>query len=117
VAVVWATLAGVLPERGGGSTNGAMTAGLGGTAIASPEEALEAYLETGSRAGRVVDLLPTLMVETVPTEGGGAEVFYVRQILERRMVRQFWEVGADETGEPIAVPSPGIPASGGESAI
>lgn len=72
---------------------------------ASADEVLADYLDRGERAGRILRSLPELVLEQRPAaSGAGVEVFYVRRILERRVLPAVYELLRDERGEPVAVP-------------
>jgi hypothetical protein len=69
------------------------------------QQALNLYRQVGTREGRFVKELPLLMVARRPAEKGqGTEVVYVRRLLEKRRVRDFYEPATDEWGNPVAVP-------------
>ncbi len=75
-----------------------ITAGIGSL---GPEELMQRYVEQGSAQGRVIAELPMVMVESGPARGGeGVDVVYVRQLLERVRVRNVYELGLTEHGEP-----------------
>jgi hypothetical protein len=101
-----ATLAlGVFTGRvspGGGA--GAQQAGL--IPIDSPEEALQLYMDKGRETGRVLYELPDkVLLSSSPTPGGeGYTVVYLRQIVERRMVDDFYRLGENEAGQKVPVP-------------
>jgi hypothetical protein len=65
------------------------------------EQLAERYLRVGQRTGRVLQELPSEMLQTVPTADGNAvELFYVRRLLERKRVGGVFRVGTDEHGLP-----------------
>ncbi|MAG55359.1 MAG: hypothetical protein CMJ83_03625 [Planctomycetes bacterium] len=73
--------------------------------FASPAELLRKYVEGGRAEGRVVDELPELLLHHRPASSGeGIEVFYVRRLLERRIVDQSFEIATDEHGRLAVVP-------------
>lgn len=80
----------------------------------TPEEALQRYLDLGREAGVVVGQAPELIVlDSVPVEGGeGFEVTYLRQVIEKRRVRDLYRVAQDELGNPVRVPVPPDEAMG-----
>ena len=80
-------------------------------AVGSAEDALNRYLSLGREEGRVVEALPEpVVLETRVLEGQrGVEVMYVRQILERRIIRDAYRIETDEWGRPVAVPEPPTP--------
>jgi hypothetical protein len=70
----------------------------------SASDALSLYLERGRDEGLVVEERPDLVVVgSRPAEdGGGYEVLYVRQILERTIVPEVYvPSGRDEDGRPV----------------
>lgn len=80
-----------------------LMAGVGVGSL-GPEELMQRYLAKGSEQGRVIAELPMVMVESGPAQGGdGVEVVYVRQLLERVRVRNMYELGMTEHGEPAPV--------------
>lgn len=80
-----------------------------GGAVGGSGALLDQYLDQGREEGRVLDELPTLLVETRRNpDGEGSEVIYVRQILERATVREMYTVGTDEFGQPR--PAPFVPS-------
>jgi hypothetical protein len=91
---------------------GAMKAGLGG----GISDALKTYLDRGRESGQVVGELPErILIEARPlnpSEGGGKyEVFYLRQIMERVVVDEFFGVGSDDMGRPTPVRLDPFPAT------
>lgn len=104
IALVWASVSGVLPSnapRHDSTQLGGLPVGLGA------DDIFQRYVDSGRREGRVLGELPMVMVESRPlASGAGAEVIYLRQILERVEVRGVYEVGANEHGEPAIMPSP-----------
>ncbi|TVQ63103.1 MAG: hypothetical protein EA379_04390 [Phycisphaerales bacterium] len=109
IGVAWAGVSGVLP---GASSPSGVPGAPGGQGVITagpprlaPDELMERYLDTGRAQGRVLAELPMVMVESRPLESGeGAEVIYLRQVLERVIVRDMFEVGADELGRPTVAP-------------
>ena len=86
VAVVWW----LAPAPGGG--------GPGATPVSyTVDEALDRYLEAGALQGRVLGELPALMVESRQLETG-AEIVYVRRVLERAVVDGIVEHDVDDAG-------------------
>lgn len=82
---------------------GVQSASLG--AALTPDEVLDQYRTTGLEEGRYLGELPMVMVETRPTpDGAGMEVIYLRQLLERAVVGELYELGMDEQGQPAALP-------------
>ncbi|MBX3367618.1 MAG: hypothetical protein KF912_09950 [Phycisphaeraceae bacterium] len=90
-------------------TNHAALSPFGLSASSQPDDYFDAYLRAGQQEGRVLgEVGEPLLVQTIPQEGGGYEVRYVRQIMERRIVPQVYGIGLgyDERGEarPILIP-------------
>jgi hypothetical protein len=111
LVLVWST--GV---RTGGAPTGNGPDGLqgaslvGGTALrdATPEQAMERYIDAGRSAGVVVGEVPErLIVQTTPREDGSVEVVFLRQIIERRVADQIYREVRDDAGRlvPVAIPA------------
>ncbi|MEM7755093.1 MAG: hypothetical protein AAF297_05595 [Planctomycetota bacterium] len=91
-----------------------MAAGLTGpglnlqsTSLSTPDEALQQYIDLGRQEGSVIAAMPEKVVlETRELGDGTAEVLYLRQILERRIVDQFYTLGTDEFGRAVTVEDP-----------
>ncbi|MBL8990899.1 MAG: hypothetical protein JNJ48_04885 [Phycisphaerae bacterium] len=117
-AVLGLSLVGVLIGVRPGSTNispldGGHGAALGG--FTRPAEALAAYMQLGRQDGSVVGEMPQrFVVDTRPVEGG-TEVTYVRQIVEKALVKDFYKLGTDETGRPVLLPASSPGATPGAS--
>lgn len=80
-----------------------------------PEDFFDAYLQSGRATGKVVgEVGEPVLIETIPQESGGYEVRYLRQVLERRVVPQVYEVsvGYDERGTPVPTMVPARIRSG-----
>lgn len=101
------------PEpRAIGPTN-TNTAGIlpTGWTINTPEDAVRAYLDVGSKSGRVLGEMPDrVIVRTTPTGGSTngddpqqIEVIYLRQFVERAVISEFFELGSDEFGRPVPI--------------
>lgn len=74
---------------------------------ASPDQALQQYMDAGQRAGVVVGEVPDrLVIETTPQPDGSVEVVYLRQIIERRVTDRVFREVLSDSGRPIAVPVP-----------
>lgn len=71
----------------------------------SASEALARYLDLGKKEGAVLGEVPQkYLVNTIPVEdGGGYEVIFVRQIIERAVVPELYRFGTDELGRPSPV--------------
>jgi anti-sigma factor RsiW len=82
----------------------------------TPQDLYREYLDRGQERGTVVAEVPDRVLVTArPMKaGGGYEVIYIRQIMERARVKELSKVGYDEFGNPIPVhyepPVPGSPA-------
>lgn len=107
IVLVWATggAGGLLANRGVPEMN---TSGIGPGSVAVPQtasDALQTYLDRGREEKLVVGEIPQqLLVEARPLKGGGYELLYLRQIMERRVVKELNTVAQDEFGRPAAVP-------------
>jgi anti-sigma factor RsiW len=89
------------PHMPGDATDAAQTAGF-----ASAAQAFQAYLDRGRESGEVVGEVPgKVLVETKPIETGtGYEVIYLRQVIERAIVPDLYQMAAqDEAGRPTLV--------------
>jgi len=87
------------------SKNPVESAGLNGH-ITTAAEALQDYLTKGTESGDVLGEMPTkVLVETRPAESGqGYEVVFIRQIMERTIVPDLYQVnGENEAGQPALV--------------
>jgi hypothetical protein len=106
-------LGGLGGGSGGLSPDGiAVKAGLGG----GIGDALKTYLDRGRETGQVVGELPErVLIEARPLNpeesGGKYEVFYLRQIMERVVVDEFFGVGSDDMGRPTPVRLDPFPAA------
>lgn len=81
-------------------------AGIGTSAFESAADAFQAYLEKGRESGAVVGEMPgRVLVDTRPaTTGAGYEVIFIRQVMERTIVPDLYQVtGRDEAGRPTLV--------------
>lgn len=103
VTLTWLGVAerGIAPRGGSG-------AGLVPTAaFNTPLDAYNRYIEMGKASGQVVEAMPQLvLLDTQPcTTGDGYEVIYLRQVMERAVVKNLYEYGAaeDELGRPAPV--------------
>ena len=86
-----------------GTAPGTQAAGF---SLGTPEEALDRYIDLGKQSGAVVGQSPDFIVlESTPlADGGGYEVVYLRQLIERREVRDLYRLGTDELGNTVRVP-------------
>lgn len=84
-----------------------LTAGLGG-ALSTPDEALGEYLRLGQMKGQVLGELPqrVMLQSRELGEGKGREVLYLRQIVERAVVKDVYKLGTNDVGEAVMVPAP-----------
>ena len=79
---------------------------LAGFSFPSASDAFQAYLEKGRESGEVVGEMPgRVLVNSRPmTTGNGYEVIYLRQVMERTVVPDLYQVtGRDEAGRPTLV--------------
>ena len=77
-----------------------------GQPIVTAAQALQDYLTKGAESGDVLGEVPTkVLVRTSPVEGGhGYEVVFIRQIMERTIVPDLYQVnGENEAGQPALV--------------
>lgn len=91
------------PPQDGGPAQVANTAQLVGS---NASELLDAYLDKGRQEKSVIAELPErVLLETRPiADGGGYELLYLRQILERSVVPDLYQVHSqDEMGRPTLV--------------
>src|SRR5690606_27872013 len=97
VAVAWVGL-GVAPQDGAGPVQ-PLAASL------TPTQLLDQYLEKGRQSGLVQGEAPakTLLSAQPAPSGNGYEVIYIRQIVERAIVTDLYQLGADEAGNPQPV--------------
>lgn len=85
------------------------TAGIA-TGIAAPlnsaADALARYMELGQESGEVIGELPTSVVlDRKPlADGGGYEVVYLRQIVERTVVQNIYETATGDAGDVFVIP-------------
>jgi hypothetical protein len=105
IVLVWATGGGALGLLTGGPE---VQQGNFGPSIHYPQtasDALQSYLDRGREERRVVGEIPSqVLLEARPLKAGGYELIYLRQIMERRVVKELNTVAQDETGRPVAVP-------------
>lgn len=89
----------------GGNTASGNTAGIA-TPINTAADALRRYMELGKQSGEVIGELPTSVVlDRRPlAEGGGYEVVYLRQIVEKTTVQDIYETARGDTGDVFVVP-------------
>ncbi|MCB9838693.1 MAG: hypothetical protein H6813_05085 [Phycisphaeraceae bacterium] len=71
----------------------------------SADAALNQYREVGEQEGRYLGEMPKVMVEARPIPGGAQiEVIYLRQLLEREVVRGMYGFAEDDQGRATPVP-------------
>ena len=71
----------------------------------SATDALQTYLDKGREENLVVGEIPSqVLIEARPLKAGGYELLYLRQIMERRVVKELNTVGQSDDGRPVAVP-------------
>jgi hypothetical protein len=77
----------------------------GALANLSSDDLLNQYVQTGREEGTVFGVLPERVVlqSTPMTDGAGYEVVYLRQIVERVQVPDFYSVSYDEQGNAYPV--------------
>jgi hypothetical protein len=97
---------GLRPREQGAPTN---ASGLSpAPAFASSEQALNAYLELGKQQGKVLGEMPQkFVIQSQPAPGDDAalEVVYLRQFIERAVVKDLFKLGTDELGRTILIPA------------
>lgn len=115
LVLVWATGAPVLRQPAGTQLPSTQTAGLltAGPSLqdATPDQAMDRYLNAGRHAGFVVGEMPErLIIETTPRPDGSVEVVYLRQIIERRVTDRVYREVRDDAGRliPVAIPATDI---------
>jgi hypothetical protein len=71
----------------------------------TPTQLLDHYLERGRETGLVQGEAPakTLLSAQPAASGGGYEVIYIRQIIERGFVTDLYQLGSDDAGNPQPV--------------
>jgi hypothetical protein len=112
VGVMWAQNAPKSIVQGPGPT----------TADMNPMAALQTYLNKGEQDGRVLGELPEkVLVRATPLTGSngsdignGYEVVYLRQILERAVVKDLYQYGVDEAGRQAPIRFDVRPAANGK---
>lgn len=104
-AMALGAFSGRLPGADRGlAAGGAQQAGL--FPISTPEDALRLYLDKGQQAGSVLYEVPErVMISSTPApDGRGYTVVYLRQIVERQRVEDFYRLGQNEAGDAVPVP-------------
>jgi hypothetical protein len=105
IVLVWMTGRPMDAQNGGqiGQPQGASLLPTGGVAM-TPADALQTYIEKGQEAGLVVAEVPArVLIEARPNKTGGYEVVYLRQIMERKQVRELNTWGMDDVGRAVPV--------------
>ncbi len=106
IVLVWWT---GIRVQGPAESPGDQTAGLQPRFVRAAEpnsagDALQQYIDLGRREGSVIAAMPEeIVLETRPLGNGSAEVLYLRQILERRVVNRFYSLATDELGRVVPV--------------
>ncbi|MBX3352640.1 MAG: hypothetical protein KF684_06870 [Phycisphaeraceae bacterium] len=83
---------------------GASNAGLVAANALTPDQLLQMYLTQGREGGRVVGEMPMVMLETMRTQDGRSEITFVRPLVERMIVDNFYELGQNDAGQVVPVP-------------
>lgn len=106
ILLVWTT--GLNPSvNTGGLQTGSLAPGGPALSEATPDQALQRYIDAGQNTGLVVGEMPDrVVVETRPRADGSVEVVYIRQIIERRVTNQVFRQATDEAGRSVALPVP-----------
>jgi hypothetical protein len=74
--------------------------------VGNADDAYQAYMDFGKKDGRVVDEVPDrVLVRSTPVATGqGYEVVYLRQIVEKVIVKDLYQFsGEDERGQPTPI--------------
>ncbi|MFG0306140.1 MAG: hypothetical protein ACF8Q5_07985 [Phycisphaerales bacterium JB040] len=104
VLLVWFT--GGVPSGLSGGGPGSQQAGLIPLSSATPDQALDRYMNAGREQGRVISELPNpVLVSAEPLDDGTVRVTFLRQILERTVVNQVYTTSQNELGEPVTTPA------------
>jgi hypothetical protein len=96
-----------LHSGSGGQQSGIGSTVVNGDAVRNAADAWNNYLTLGKEDGTVLGEMPgRMLVETRPVpQGEGFEVIFIRQVMERRVVPDLYEVtGLDDTGQPTVAP-------------
>lgn len=86
-----------------------------GWTLNTPDDAINAYLDLGTRNGSVIGELPTRPVvrrDPMITEDGqrGVRVVYIRQLVEQAIVTDLARLATDESGRLVPLPArPAMP--------
>jgi hypothetical protein len=98
LALAWMAGSRVGPQRNDLFAPGGQTQTAG---VLSAADALKAYLTKGRDEGLVLGEMPAkVMLDAVPVGlgEGGADVYYIRQIVERVRVEELFRTSNDESG-------------------
>ncbi|MEO0512072.1 MAG: hypothetical protein AAF108_04145 [Planctomycetota bacterium] len=104
VVLLWSTTGGRLPGASELPATGGPSIGAGGEAsfvpVSTASQALDRYLDLGRAEGVVLGEMPTgRVLERRPSvDGSGFEVIFLRQIVERAIVEDVYELARDEAG-------------------
>jgi hypothetical protein len=95
----------------GGTAQAGLGSGLStafSTGLTSPDDAMSEYLRLGQQRGQVLGELPQRVVLQARElgDGKGQEVLYLRQIVERAVVKDMYKLGRNDVGEAVMVPMP-----------
>ena len=91
----------VVVAGGGEEAAAVQNAGFG---FGSIDEAMRAYMSRGVESGRVLDPEPRfVLLDARPAESGRVEVHYLRQITERAVVEDLYELAPDDGGVLVPV--------------
>lgn len=120
VLVVWGMVSWTDERRerapGAGDLVGGVAESTPGAEALPIENLLERYVESGRESGRVLGELPRMVMETRNVPGQDAlEVYYVRPLVERMTVDEFYRTVSDEHGNPSRVRIPYRQVLGGGS--
>ncbi|MCC5785232.1 MAG: hypothetical protein JJU33_00870 [Phycisphaerales bacterium] len=106
-AVAAALLLGMFLPFGEGAVGGGEEAAAvqsAGFGFGSIDDAMRVYMQRGVESGRVVEPEPRLvLIEARPEADGMVEVRYMRQIIERALVDDVYELAPDDGGVLVPV--------------
>ncbi|TVS08076.1 MAG: hypothetical protein EA423_02440 [Phycisphaerales bacterium] len=90
--------------EGPGGGEEATTLQSAGIGFGSIDDAMRVYMQRGVESGRVVEPEPRLvLIEARPEADGMVEVRYMRQIIERALVDDVYELAPDDGGVLVPV--------------
>lgn len=109
----WNVWSPVSPDAGFGLDGSQGEAGLSSSAQVvepnplSSEELFQQYVRAGQETGRVVTQLPRMVMDTRTAPAGNAvEVLYLRPVVERMTVDEFYRTASDEHGNAVRMKVP-----------